>query len=71
MNEKGELRVVTAPLKTDVGVQDGIRLCTALYKLSRIDDIYATCPLTNVICLGDSQQYDPEVYGEAFRRHPP
>jgi phosphatidate phosphatase APP1 len=40
------------------------------YKVSCIERIYSRSPPKKVICLGDSQQLDPEVYGEIFRRYP-
>lgn len=40
------------------------------YKLCHLEKIHSTTTFTKVICLGDSQQWDPEVYGEAFRRYP-
>lgn len=40
------------------------------YKLTHIESIYFKSPPKNIICLGDSQQRDPEVYGEIFRRYP-
>ena len=39
-------------------------------KLAVIAEIFANLPQRQFICVGDSGEHDPEVYGELARRHP-
>jgi phosphatidate phosphatase APP1 len=40
------------------------------YKISRIESVHIYNSQNKVVCIGDSMQKDPEVYGEIFRRYP-
>jgi len=42
---------------------------TESYKADRMEKIYQWFPQRRVLCIGDSTQSDPEVYGRLYRNH--
>jgi len=40
------------------------------FKISELEELFKRYPLRKFVLLGDSGEMDPEVYGEAARRHP-
>lgn len=52
------------------GLLQSLTVGTEAYKVSRIDKILKWLPNRKVICVGDSTQSDPEVYGDMYRKKP-
>lgn len=53
------------------GLLTSLTLGTYEYKADRVDKIHAWFPRKKLICIGDSTQSDPEVYGDAYRAYGP
>ncbi|KAK2629772.1 hypothetical protein QTJ16_000592 [Diplocarpon rosae] len=51
------------------GLLSNLTLGTQEYKVSRINKINKWLPKRKMICIGDSTQADPEIYGEIYRKH--
>jgi phosphatidate phosphatase APP1 len=42
---------------------------TEAYKVARMEKLHRWFPKRKLLCIGDSTQSDPEVYGRLYRRH--
>lgn len=51
------------------GLLTSLTLGTHEYKTDRVDKIHGWFPKKKLICIGDSTQSDPEVYGDAYRAY--
>lgn len=51
------------------GLLTSLTLGTQEYKVDRVDKIHGWFPKKKMICIGDSTQSDPEVYGDAYRAY--
>lgn len=51
------------------GLLTSLTLGTHEYKTDRVDKIHGWFPRKKMICIGDSTQSDPEVYGDAYRAY--
>lgn len=51
------------------GLLTSLTLGTHEYKMGRVDKIHGWFPNKKLICIGDSTQSDPEVYGDAYRAY--
>ncbi|KAJ2892369.1 hypothetical protein MKZ38_009945 [Zalerion maritima] len=56
--------------KTISGLLTNLTVGTDDYKEDRVSRIHSWFPMRKMICIGDSTQSDPEVYGECYRRFP-
>ncbi|KUI57281.1 Phosphatidate phosphatase APP1 [Cytospora mali] len=66
----GQLILRDASWMTIPGLLSNLTVGTEAYKVNRMIKIHGWMPDKKLICIGDSTQSDPEVYGHMYRLHP-
>lgn len=68
---QGQLLLRDSSWMSIPGLLTSLTLGTHEYKMDRVGKIHGWFPRKKMICIGDSTQSDPEVYGDAYQAYGP